>query len=98
MTAPGTLSNGETTGSIIRKNHGVDKEYGFGLETSTFEGCRRIEHGGGIDGFSSSLTEFPQDRITVVVLSNTIGEGVGADQVVERIERIALTGASCRTG
>ncbi len=98
MTAPGTLANGETTGSIIRKNHGVDKEYGFGLETSTFEGCRRIEHGGGIDGFSSSLTEFPQDRITVVVLSNTIGEGVGADQVVERIERIALTGASCRTG
>jgi prolyl oligopeptidase len=90
MTAPGTLASGEKTSQIIRKVWGTDVEYGFALGTSSIEGHRKVGHNGGIEGFSASLSEFPQDRITVVVLSNTTGNGVGVGQVAKRIERIAL--------
>jgi len=90
MTAPGRLANGETTAALIRKIYDADRDYGFGLEISTVEGHRRIEHGGGIDGFSSNLAEYPEDRTTVVILSNTIGKNVGSDTVTGPIERIVL--------
>ncbi len=90
MIAPGTLANGQGTGPVILKQYGTASDYGFGLETSIVEGHRKVDHGGGIDGFSASLAEFPQDRVTVVVLSNTIGKGVGAGEIARRIERIAL--------
>ena len=88
--APGTLLDGQGTGPIILKQYGAASDYGFGIETSVVEGHRKVAHGGGIDGFSASLSEFPQDRTTVVVLSNTIGKDVGTDKIAERIERIAL--------
>lgn len=90
MTAPGTLANGQGTGAIILKEYGAPSEYGFGIETYIVEGHRKVSHGGAIDGFSASLSEFPQDRMTVVVLSNAIGKGVGADDIAARIERISL--------
>ncbi len=90
MIAPGTLANGQSSGAIILKQYGTASDYGFGLETSIVEGHRKVDHGGGIDGFSASLAEFPQDRVTVVVLSNTIGKGVGVGEIAKRIERIAL--------
>jgi CubicO group peptidase (beta-lactamase class C family) len=90
MTAPGMLANGKTTGSIVSDGYDVQHEYGFALETSTVDGHRKVDHGGGIDGFSASLAEFPQDRITVAILSNAIGKDVGVGAVEERIQRIAL--------
>ena len=45
--------------------------YGFGLVVDTLGGHRRIHHDGGINGFVSSLEYYPDDALTVVVLSNT---------------------------
>lgn len=45
--------------------------YGFGLVVDTMAGHRRIHHDGGINGFVSSLDYYPDDSLTVVVLSNT---------------------------
>jgi len=66
------------------------KEYGYALMLSQEDGHRKIDHGGGIYGFSSSLSEFPDDKTTVVVLSNAIGKDVGASKIAERIERLAI--------
>jgi len=91
MTTPGKLGNGELSGTVIGKMEGMPKvEYGYGLMLSTVDGHRKVDHGGGINGFNASLTEFPADRVTVVVLSNTIGKDVGAGKVADKIERIAL--------
>lgn len=91
MTTPGKLTDGQTSGTVIGKMEGMPKiEYGYGLMLSTIDGHRKVDHGGGINGFNASLTEFPADRVTVVVLSNTIGKDVGAGKVAEKIERIAL--------
>lgn len=46
-------------------------DYGLGIGLTPYKGQKRYGHnGGGGLGFSSSLTHFPDDNITVVVLSN----------------------------
>lgn len=44
--------------------------YGLGWAITTVFGRRMIAHGGGINGFSTSINRFPEDRALVVVLSN----------------------------
>ena len=35
-----------------------------------FGGHRRIEHGGGINGFSSTIIRLPEPNVTAIVLAN----------------------------
>lgn len=44
--------------------------YAYGLGVKTIDGNKRIEHGGGIEGFTTYLTYDPGDKLTVVVLNN----------------------------
>jgi CubicO group peptidase (beta-lactamase class C family) len=98
MLTPGRLNDGETSGVAIAKMMkaagapGADakQEYGYALFVSQEDGHRKISHGGGIYGFNAALSEFPNDRVTVAVLSNAIGKDVGASKVADRIERIAI--------
>jgi D-alanyl-D-alanine carboxypeptidase len=100
MLTPGKLSNGENTGAAMAKmmaaagapkaGESSKQEYGYALFFSQDERHRKIAHGGGIYGFSSSLSEFPDDKTTVVVLSNAIGKDVGVSKIADRIERLAL--------
>ena len=45
-------------------------DYAFGLAVHQASGHKVIEHGGGIEGFNTQLTYYPDDKLTVVVLSN----------------------------
>jgi D-alanyl-D-alanine carboxypeptidase len=100
MLTPGKLSNGENSGAAMAKMMAAagapaaaasaKREYGYALFLSQDEGHRKIDHGGGIYGFSASLSEFPDDKTTVVVLSNAIGKDVGVSKVADRIERLAI--------
>ncbi len=58
MTAPGVLNDGSAI------------DYGYGLGLSEMEGHRKIQHGGGINGFRTQLSYYPDDELTVVVLAN----------------------------
>jgi Beta-lactamase class C and other penicillin binding proteins len=49
---------------------GTERSYGFGWVVDTYRTRRRVHHSGGINGFSSYLTRFPDDRVTVIVLTN----------------------------
>lgn len=44
--------------------------YGYGWIITNYEGHYRVEHGGGIDGFRSSVSFFPNEKMGVVVLTN----------------------------
>jgi len=99
MLTPGKLSNGDNSGVAMAKMMtaagapaaaSAKREYGYALFLSQDEGHRKIDHGGGIYGFSASLSEFPDDKTTVVVLSNAIGKDVGVSAVADRIERLAI--------
>jgi CubicO group peptidase (beta-lactamase class C family) len=53
------------------------ENYACGLFVETKDGRKRIEHGGGIEGFNTQLTYFPEDKLTVVVLANVNGSAPG---------------------
>jgi CubicO group peptidase (beta-lactamase class C family) len=45
-------------------------DYAFGLAVHEANGHKVIEHGGGIEGFNTQLTYYPDDKLVVVVLAN----------------------------
>jgi CubicO group peptidase (beta-lactamase class C family) len=51
--------------------------YAFGLVVSTVKGHKVISHEGGIEGFNTQLTYYPESKVTVVVLANVNGTAVG---------------------
>lgn len=50
--------------------------YGLGHFVSDRRGVRELHHGGGTLGFNTRLSRFPDERLTIVVLSNAAGIGV----------------------
>ena len=48
----------------------VKNDYGYGLGIQTKAGRKIISHGGGINGFSTVLTRFADEKLTLVVLRN----------------------------
>jgi D-alanyl-D-alanine carboxypeptidase len=61
----------------IRLNNGSTHDYGFGWYLSPLEGRRNIGHSGSTSGFSASFQRFPDDRLTVIVLTNSNEQGIG---------------------
>lgn len=45
--------------------------YGLGWELYEYEGREFVGHTGGVNGFVTSVTLFPEDRLGIVVLTNT---------------------------
>jgi len=55
----------------VKLNNGKDYDYGFGWEVSPLNKHRRVNHGGSLPGFRSQITRFLDDRLTVIVLTNS---------------------------
>ena len=55
----------------VRLNDGNTTNYGFGWHLGEVEGHKNIGHSGSTSGFSSSIQRFPDDKLAVIVLSNT---------------------------
>jgi CubicO group peptidase (beta-lactamase class C family) len=81
MTSPGRLANGSN--AIGNARPGQDG-YGFGLGMGVNAGRRWFGHNGAINGFSASIKTYPQEKLTLVVLSNTDG---AADALLEALDR-----------
>lgn len=62
-------------------------DYAFGLTVHTENGHKVIEHGGGIEGFNTSLAYYPDDKLTVIALGNL--NGSAPDQIANRLAAIA---------
>ncbi len=75
---PYQLKNGESAG------------YGYGWFIADFEGHRSIEHGGGINGFTSYEMTFPEDGVFLAILTNSAAEGRGPEPRAVKIARLAL--------
>ncbi len=62
--------------------------YGCGIFIRTRDSHKVITHGGGIEGFNTSLNFYPDDKLTVIVLGNLTG---GApDQIAASLGKVAL--------
>ena len=76
--APFKLANGESTG------------YGCGWFISDLRGHRTIEHGGGINGFTTYALALPDDNVYIAVLTNSAIEGRTPEPRAVRIAELVL--------
>ena len=45
--------------------------YGFGWFVESLQGHQNIGHGGSTSGFSASIQRFPDDKLAIILLTNT---------------------------
>lgn len=65
MWTPVKLADGKTQG------------YGFGWSLGDTNGHKTIEHGGAWQGFTTYIARYPDDKLTVIVLTNRSGSNPG---------------------
>jgi CubicO group peptidase (beta-lactamase class C family) len=51
-------------------NDGQENDYAFGLVVSRYRGLRMVSHGGSFVGYRAHYLQFPDQRFSVVILSN----------------------------
>jgi len=68
-------------------NDGTVSEYGFGWNVSERLGRRAIHHAGGWVGFRTAFLRFPEERLSIVVLSNASAQ---ASELAEATARLFL--------
>jgi CubicO group peptidase (beta-lactamase class C family) len=62
-----------SSASLQKMTTPFKEDYACGLMVHTVNGRKVIEHGGGIEGFNTLLAYYPEDELTVIVLSNLNG-------------------------
>ena len=77
MTTPTVLDNGKTVG------------YGYGLYVNELRGHRKIYHGGTF-GFGTYVSHYPEEGITIAILSNSTKGRERAQQLEEMLATEAL--------
>jgi CubicO group peptidase (beta-lactamase class C family) len=83
MITPASFGDGGT--AIGRPGSaGGETGYGYGLMISKLDGHRRIAHGGGINGFRTTLAHYPDDELVVTVLINADGNPGPIEQQIAR--------------
>ena len=72
---------------------GVGTGYGLGIGVSLLaNGHRRWRHSGGASGFVSMNTTYPDDKMSITVLTN--GEGTAAATIARKLEELLLAPAA----
>ncbi|MCC6162072.1 MAG: serine hydrolase [Acidobacteria bacterium] len=78
MATPYTLKDGSSTG------------YGYGLQVRQLRGHQSVEHGGGINGFSTFALSLPTERVYVAVLTNSDAPKAPPAYLARRLAAIAV--------
>ena len=83
----------ETLWTPAKLNKGESYPYGLGWFIESVRGHRVIRHSGSTSGFSSSITRYPDDRLSVIVLCNLGTEGV-AGRISQGVARMYVPALS----
>lgn len=70
--------------------NGMTYPYGFGWEFARVEGHRVIEHSGAWQGFSTQISRYVDDRLTVIVLTNLDSDHSRPDKIVRQVAALYL--------
>ncbi len=87
MITPGRLNNGELPDvSPISGAPGPHGGYGFGFFINEYQGRLKVGHGGGgARGWNAMIGTYPQEKLTIVVLSNSGNAGTVESAVTRKI-------------
>jgi CubicO group peptidase (beta-lactamase class C family) len=77
-----------SSASLQKMTTPAKNNYAFGLVVLGVDGHKTFTHGGGIEGFNTMLAYLPDDKVTIVVLSNMNGPAV--DELGPRLGAMAL--------
>jgi CubicO group peptidase (beta-lactamase class C family) len=77
--------------SLVKMTTPFKGDYAFGLVIRTVAGKKQIWHNGGIQGFNGMLAYYPDDKLTVAVLSNL--NGPNAEEIGAKLGTLATGGA-----
>ncbi|WP_342089249.1 serine hydrolase domain-containing protein [Dyadobacter sp. OTU695] len=67
----------------VSLNDGTVTRYAKGITVTDWKGKRLVEHGGGINGFLSQNSYFPDEDVSIIVLINTTS--VGPRQIADKV-------------
>jgi len=70
------------------------RKYGLGWFVDTVEGHKNIGHGGSTSGFSATIQRFPDDKLAIIILTNT-DEQI-ATTLAKKIATFFFNGAGLR--
>ena len=62
--------------------------YGYGLVIDSQSGRKRIGHGGGINGFNTSMMHFPDQGVVAIALANQNTQAVGP--ITDNLAKLAF--------
>jgi CubicO group peptidase (beta-lactamase class C family) len=63
--------------------------YGFGWQLDSVDGHWRVHHGGSLPGFRAEMARFPNDSLTVIVLTNA--DGAQPEAIAKAVARAYLS-------
>jgi len=61
----------------VKLNDGKTENYGFGWQIDEYHGHRLIHHGGAWQGFTTQISRYVDDKLTVIVMTNLAGARPG---------------------
>ena len=78
--------------SIKKMTTPYKDNYAMGLFVSEAQGHKKIDHGGGIEGFNTEVAYYPDDNISVIVLANLNGAAPG--EIANKAATVELGGTA----
>lgn len=69
---------------------GKDTGYGFGWQLGSVNGHRRTHHGGAWQGFTTYFDRYPDDRLTVVVLTNLAAPASNPGKIASAVAAVPV--------
>jgi CubicO group peptidase (beta-lactamase class C family) len=76
-----------SSASLQKMTTAFKDDYACGLAVRTVKGLKLIEHGGGIEGFNTQLSYYPDKKLTVVVLGNL--NGPSPSEIASKLAAVA---------
>lgn len=73
---------------------GTISNYGFGWELDSLEGHREVIHGGALPGFRAVMARYPDDGLTVIVLTNA--DDAIPEQISAGVAKLYFSGAATK--
>jgi CubicO group peptidase (beta-lactamase class C family) len=74
----------------VKLNNGTTYPYGFGWRLRETNGHRLIEHGGSWQGFTTAISRYVDDKLTVVALCNLDSDHARPEDIVHGIAGIYI--------
>ena len=87
-----TRASREAMWTPARLTGGGSSGYGYGWTLDSLDGHRVVHHGGSLPGFRAEMARFPDDSLTVIVLTNA--DGARPDVIVRGVARTYLSTAA----